>query len=46
VLSTETRVEATDRRARVLFGACWVLIRAGSGLIRRDMLRVIARRAE
>jgi hypothetical protein len=42
---TETRVEATDARTRRLFGLYWLLIRAGSGLIRRDMLRAVAVRA-
>jgi hypothetical protein len=46
VLTTETRVVATDRRTRVLFGVYWALIRVGSGLIRRDMLRAVARAAE
>lgn len=46
LLSTETRVEATDARTGVLFGAYWTLIRLGSGLIRRDMLRAVARGAE
>lgn len=46
LLSTETRVEATDARTRVLFGVYWTLIRLGSGLIRRDMLRAVARAAE
>lgn len=46
LLSTETRVEATDTRTRVLFGVYWTLIRLGSGLIRRDMLRAVARGAE
>jgi hypothetical protein len=46
LLTTETRVEATDARTRVLFGVYWTLIRLGSGLIRRDMLRAVARRAE
>ena len=45
-LTTETRVRATDRRTRLVFGAYWLVIRAGSGLIRREMLRVVARRAE
>jgi hypothetical protein len=34
------------RRARRLFGLDGLLIRAGSGLIRRDMLRAVAARAE
>lgn len=45
-LTTETRITATDARARLLFGLYWTVIRAASGLIRRDMLRAVARRAE
>ncbi|MGH2725695.1 MAG: hypothetical protein ACRDKS_01840 [Actinomycetota bacterium] len=45
LLGTETRVWCTDRRARLLFGIYWTLIRIPSGLIRVDMLRAIARRA-
>jgi hypothetical protein len=45
LLSTETRVWCSDRRARILFGLYWTLIRIPSGLIRVDMLRSIARRA-
>lgn len=45
-LHTETRVVATDRRTRVLFAAYWLFIRAGSGLLRRDILRAVAHRAE
>ena len=45
-LTTETRVTATDARTRAPFGLYWLFIRAGSGLIRRDMLRAVARRAE
>lgn len=45
-LRTETRVRATDERTRARFGLYWLAIRAGSGLIRRDMLRAVARRAE
>lgn len=45
-LHTETRVRATDGWTRVRFGLYWLLIRAGSGLIRRDLLRSVARRAE
>ena len=45
-LHTETRVLATGRRARRAFGAYWLVIRGGSGLIRREMLRAVARRAE
>jgi hypothetical protein len=45
-LSTETRVQAVDARARRVFGLYWLAIRPGSGLIRRDMLRAVKRRAE
>ena len=45
ILETETRVWCTDRRARLLFAAYWTLISIPSGIIRRDMLRAIARRA-
>jgi hypothetical protein len=45
LLRTETRVACSDIRARLLFSAYWTLIRIPSGLIRRDMLRSIARRA-
>ena len=45
-LTTETRVTATDLRTRARFGLYWLAIRGGSGLIRRDMLRAVARRAE
>lgn len=45
-LSTETRVAATDPRTRRLFAAYWFFIRPGSGAIRREVLRVVGRRAE
>ena len=45
LLRTETRVRCVDRRARVLFAAYWTVIAVPSALIRRDMLRAIARRA-
>jgi hypothetical protein len=44
-VSTETRVSATDPRTRTRFALYWKLIRVGSGLIRRDLLRAVARRA-
>lgn len=40
-LITETRVRATDDRSRRLFAAYWLIIHAGSGLIRRVWLRAI-----
>lgn len=45
-LSTETRVLATDARARRSFQAYWIVIRLPSGLIRRELLCAIARCAE
>jgi len=46
VVTTETRVHATDPRTRRSFAVYWWTIRAGSGLIRRMWLRAIRRRAE
>jgi hypothetical protein len=46
LLSTETRVLATDPRSRRAFAAYWFFIRAGSGAIRREVLRTVAHRAE
>ncbi len=46
LLRTETRIAATDAPARRRFRAYWLLIRPGSGLIRREWLRAIARRIE
>jgi hypothetical protein len=45
-LTTETRVQPTDAFAARKFRPYWWIIRAGSGLIRRDMLRAVRRRAE
>ena len=45
-MRTETRVLATDPRTRRAFAAYWSLIRPWSGAIRREVLRVVARRAE
>lgn len=42
-LSTETRIQPTDARAGRAFLTYWLVIRAGSGLIRREMLRAVAR---
>jgi hypothetical protein len=44
-LSTETRIAGTDAHARRRFGLYWFLIRPGSGLIRREWLRALDRRA-
>ncbi len=46
VLTTETRVTATDPVAGRRFARYWRLIRPGSGAIRRSWLRAAARRAE
>jgi hypothetical protein len=45
-LSTETRVQPTDATAARAFRPYWWAIRAGSGLIRRDVLHAVRRRAE
>jgi hypothetical protein len=46
LLETETRVLATGPRAKRAFAAYWLVVRPGSGLIRRELLRAVARRAE
>ena len=46
LLSTETRVLATDPKTRRAFAAYWFVIRPGSSAIRREVLKVVARRAE
>jgi hypothetical protein len=46
LLTTETRVAVEDRAARRRFAFYWVVIRIGSGLIRRDLLHAVRRRAE
>lgn len=43
LLSTETRCRATDSFSARAFSVYWLLIRTGSGLIRRSWLRGIAR---
>lgn len=45
LLATETRVRCAPD-ARVAFRAYWLVVRPGSGLIRRAMLRAIRREAE
>jgi hypothetical protein len=45
-LTTETRIQATDERARRSFGRYWRLIQPGSAAIRLAWLRAIRRRAE
>lgn len=44
-LVTETRVHCPDAQAKRAFTPYWLVIRAGSGLIRRRMLSTIARLA-
>jgi hypothetical protein len=46
LLTTETRVAVEDRAARRRFAIYWVVIQIGSGLIRRDLLQAVRRRAE
>jgi hypothetical protein len=46
LLTTETRILATDRAARRSFGCYWRLIYPGSAAIRVAWLRAIRRRAE
>jgi hypothetical protein len=45
-LSTETRVAATDERARVKFARYWRLARIGIVAIRRLLLPAVRREAE
>jgi hypothetical protein len=45
-LSTETRIQPTDAAAARTFRPYWLVIRAGSGVIRHELLRAIKRRAE
>ena len=45
-LSTETRVLGTTPAARLLFGLYWLAIRLFSGLVRRQMLRIIKQESE
>jgi hypothetical protein len=46
VLSTETRVAATDSTASVLFSGYWLVVRPGSWTVRREVLATVAHRAE
>jgi hypothetical protein len=46
LLTTETRVRATDAASRRRFRRYWLVIRPGSGLTRRSWLRAAKRRAE
>ncbi|HEY5942455.1 MAG TPA: hypothetical protein VIT89_06305 [Solirubrobacterales bacterium] len=44
-ISTETRIAGTNAHARRRFGLYWLAIRPGSGLIRREWLQALDRRA-
>jgi hypothetical protein len=46
VLTTETRIQATDDRSRRLFRRYWRLVSLGGGMIRNELLAAAARRAE
>jgi hypothetical protein len=46
LLSTETRIRCADAAARRAFGRYWLLVRPGSGLIRRALLRSVKVDAE
>ena len=46
LLTTETRIVTSDRQAWRRFALYWLVIRLGSGFIRRMWLRAIRRRAE
>ena len=45
-LATETRVKCSDAKSLRYFRLYWLVIRPGSGLIRRYMLRSIRKKAE
>lgn len=45
-LTTETRVKATDARARRSFRPYWIPVRAIGSMMRLEMLRAVARRAQ
>jgi len=46
IVTTETRIYATDASARRRFARYWRVIYPGSALIRRMWLRAVKRRAE
>lgn len=46
LLSTETRVQCTGRAARIKFRLYWTLIGFFSGLIRREILRLVKENCE
>ncbi|MCB0284095.1 MAG: hypothetical protein H6627_12525 [Calditrichae bacterium] len=46
ILETETRIHCPDRISRLKFSIYWTLIRPFSGLIRKEMLRIVKKSAE
>ena len=46
ILTTETRIHATDARAAKRFRMYWYLVRPGSGLIRRSILNSVKLKTE
>jgi hypothetical protein len=42
-LTTETRVVSTDAATKRAFSGYWLLVRIGSGMIRRDILRAVGK---
>lgn len=45
-LTTETRIQCLDAESRKSFGFYWTFIQPFSGLIRKEMLKIIKRKAE
>lgn len=45
-LITHTRIHCADKRALIMFAPYWLMIRLGSGIIRRRILRMIKARME
>jgi hypothetical protein len=46
ILETETRIYCTNENVRKKFGRYWFFIKPFSGLIRKEMLKIIKRKAE
>ena len=45
-LTTETRIQCLDAESRQSFGFYWTFIQPFSGLIRKEMLKIVKRKAE
>jgi hypothetical protein len=45
-IRTETRICCTDESSRTLFGFYWWIVRPGSGMIRKSILRALKQQAE